>query len=139
MLSLPHQLRVFVAVEPVDMRKQCDGLWAVARDHLGEDPKGGALFGFTNKTRNRLKLLYFDRTGVWVFAKRIEQGRLSWPIGSDSSKLAITPAALTMLMNGSYASVGLLAWIVLSKYVQHQPLYRQEKASAIFFRPASFW
>ncbi|WP_246455934.1 hypothetical protein [Ruficoccus amylovorans] len=44
MLSLPHQLRVFAAVEPADMRKQCDGLWAVARDHLGEDPKGGALF-----------------------------------------------------------------------------------------------
>ncbi|WP_425504448.1 IS66 family transposase [Ruficoccus amylovorans] len=68
-----------------------------------------------------------------MFAKRIEQGRLSWPIGSDSSKLAITPAALTMLMNGSYASAGLLAWIVLSKYVQHQPLYRQEKVSATFF------
>ncbi|MBC2592654.1 IS66 family insertion sequence element accessory protein TnpB [Ruficoccus amylovorans] len=111
MLSLPHQLRVFVAVEPVDMRKQFDGLWAVARDHLGEDPKGGALFAFTNKTRNRLKLLYFDGTGVWVFAKRIEQGRLSWPIGSDTRKLTITPAAMTMLMNGIDLKQGTLkAW-----------------------------
>lgn len=100
MLSFPQQMRIFVAVEPVDMRKQFDGLWAVARDHLGEDPRGGALFAFTNKNRNRLKLLYFDGTGVWVFAKRIEEGRLSWPIGSDGKKLTIKPAALTMLING---------------------------------------
>lgn len=100
MLTLSNQLRIFVAVEPVDMRKQFDGLWAVARDHLGEDPKGGALFAFTNKSRNRLKLLYFDGTGVWVLAKRIEQGRLSWPLGSDERKLTIKPAALTMLIEG---------------------------------------
>lgn len=111
MLSLPNQLRVFVAVEPVDMRKQFDGLWAVARDHLGEDPKGGALFAFTNKARNRLKLLYFDGTGVWVFAKRIEQGRLTWPIGSNGRKLAIAPAAMTMLMSGIDLKQGTLkAW-----------------------------
>ncbi|GHC05847.1 IS66 family insertion sequence element accessory protein TnpB [Cerasicoccus arenae] len=100
MLTLSHQLRIFVAVEPVDMRKQFDGLWAVARDHLGEDPKCGALFAFTNKSRNRLKLLYFDGTGVWVLAKRIEQGRLTWSLGSDKRKLTIKPAALTMLIEG---------------------------------------
>jgi len=100
MLTWPQQLRVFVAVEPVDMRKQFDGLWSVARDHLGEDPKGGAVFAFTNKARNRLKLLYWDGTGVWVFAKRIEAGRVTWPIGGDGRKLSIDPAALTMLING---------------------------------------
>lgn len=100
MLSWPEQMRVFLAVQPVDMRKQFDGLWAVARDHLGEDPRGGALFVFTNKARSRLKLLYWDGTGVWVFAKRLEQGRLTWPIGSDSRKLSIAPAALTMLIQG---------------------------------------
>lgn len=100
MLSLPEQMRVFIAVEPVDMRKQFDGLWAVARDRLGEDPRGGAVFAFTNKARNRLKLLYFDGTGVWVMAKRIEQGRLTWPVGSDGKKLSIKPATLTMIING---------------------------------------
>ena len=113
MLSLPHQLRVFVAVEPVDMRKQFDGLWAVARDHLGEDPKGGAVFAFTNKARTRLKLLYFDGTGVWVLAKRVEQGRLTWPVSSraQARKLLIDPAALTMLMNGIDLKQGTLkAW-----------------------------
>ena len=111
MLSLPNQLRVFVAVEPVDMRKQFDGLWAVARDYLGEDPKAGAVFAFTNKARTRLKLLYWDGSGVWVFAKRIEQGKLSWPIGSDGRKLSIDSAALTMLINGIDLKRGTLkAW-----------------------------
>ena len=111
MLNLPEQMRVYVAVEPVDMRKQFDGLWAVARDRLGEDPRGGALFAFTNKARNRLKLLYFDGTGVWVMAKRIEEGRLTWPIGSESKKLSLKPSALTMLINGIDLKQGQLkAW-----------------------------
>jgi transposase len=111
MLSLPAQMRVFVAVEPVDMRKQFDGLWAVARERLGEDPKGGAIFAFTNKKRTRLKLLYFDGTGVWVFAKRVEQGRLTWPVGSSGKKLCIDPAALNMLINGIDLKKGTLkAW-----------------------------
>lgn len=100
MLSLPHSLRVLLAVEPVDMRKSFDGLWAVAEQKLGEDPMNGALFLFTNRRRNRLKALYWDGTGVWVFAKRLEQGRFSWPLGSDRRKLSLAPEAVTMLMNG---------------------------------------
>lgn len=117
MLSLTNQTRILLALEPVDMRKQFDGLWAVAREHLGEDPKEGAVFAFTNKARNRLKLLYFDGTGVWVFAKRLEGGRLTWPVRPASGasqrgrKLLIDPAALTMLMNGIDLKQGTLkAW-----------------------------
>lgn len=69
MLAFPSSWRVFLAVEPVDMRKHFDGLWAQAEQHLGEDPRSGALFVFTNKDRNRIKILYFDGTGVWIFAK----------------------------------------------------------------------
>ncbi|WP_309381389.1 IS66 family insertion sequence element accessory protein TnpB [Cerasicoccus frondis] len=100
MLALPNQVRVFVAVEPVDMRKQFDGLWAVSRARLKENPKEGAIFAFSNKARTRLKLLYWDGSGVWVLAKRIEQGKLSWPLDSNGKKLSIKPAALMMLMNG---------------------------------------
>ncbi len=100
MLSLPNSLKVFLAVKPVDMRKQFNGLWSIAQEELGEDPKQGALFVFTNRNRNRLKMLYWDGTGVWVFAKRLEQGRLSWPIGSADEKLVLKAQALTMLMNG---------------------------------------
>lgn len=73
-LGLPAQTRIYLALEPVDMRKQYDGLWALATVHLRLDPFEGALFVFTNKTRNRLKLLHWDGTGVWVLAKRLEKG-----------------------------------------------------------------
>jgi transposase len=100
MLTFPSALRIFLAVEPVDMRAQFNGLWTHAEQRLGEDPRSGALFVFTNKQRNRLKMLYFDGSGVWVFAKRLESGRFSWPVGSDSTRLVLTAPALTMLLSG---------------------------------------
>ena len=100
MFGFPAALKIYLAVEAVDMRKQFNGLWALAQEKLREDPKQGALFAFTNKDRNRLKLLYWDGTGVWVFAKRLEQGRFSWPVGSDQTKLLLTAEALTMLVAG---------------------------------------
>ena len=100
MLGFPATLKVCLAVEPADMRKQYDGLWSLAAEHLREDPRQGALFVFTNKRRDRLKLLYWDGTGVWVLAKRLEKGRFTWPCGSDRRKLALTPEALTMLLAG---------------------------------------
>jgi len=77
-IGLPSALRIYLALEPVDMRKQYDGLWSLCSQHLGLDPKGGALFVFTNKNRDRIKLLHWDGTGVWVLAKRLEQGRFTW-------------------------------------------------------------
>lgn len=100
LLSIPHHTRIFVAVEPVDMRKQFDGLWAVARDRLGENPFEGALFVFTNKRRNRLKILYWDGTGPWVFAKRLEKGAFSWPTGTANNRLSIRSVCLNMLLDG---------------------------------------
>jgi transposase len=84
----------------VDMRKQFDGLWSLATSVLREDPRSGAVFVFSNKRRNRIKLLYWDGTGPWIFAKRLEKGRFSWPIGSDRTKVSLTPEALTMLLGG---------------------------------------
>jgi transposase len=100
MLTFPSALRIFLAVEPVDMRQQFNGLWVQAEQKLHENPRSGAVFVFTNKDRTRLKLLYWDGTGVWVFAKRLEKGRFSWPLGSDATKLMLTPPALTMLLSG---------------------------------------
>lgn len=102
MLGFPTGLTVYLAVAPVDMRKQYDGLWAVAERELGLDPFGGALFVFTNKERSRIKLLYWDGSGVWVIAKRLEKGRFTWPVSASggSGKLSLRPEALTLLLAG---------------------------------------
>lgn len=100
MLSLPTTARIFLAVEPVDMRKQFNGLWSLVENRLQDDPRLGALFVFTNKNRDRLKMLYWDGTGAWIFAKRLEKGRFSWPLGSDRTKLPLRSEALTMLLAG---------------------------------------
>jgi hypothetical protein len=71
MLSFSGSLKVCVAVEPCDMRKGFNGLFAAVTERLGEDPKGGALYVFCNRRRNRLKILYFDGTGLWVLTKRL--------------------------------------------------------------------
>lgn len=112
MLAFPHSVRIFVAVLPVDMRKSFNGLWAAASEQLHEDPKSGAVFCFINKERTRLKLLYWDGTGVWVLAKRLEQGRFSWPAPSRAgTKLALAPEALALLVGGIDLKGGALkAW-----------------------------
>ena len=75
MLSLPSSVRVFVAREPADMRKSFDGLSALVIDVVEEDPQSGHLFAFFNKRRDRVKLLLWDRSGYWLFYKRIELGQ----------------------------------------------------------------
>lgn len=102
MLSFSGNLRVYLAVEPCDMRKSFNGLYALAEETLKEDPKSGALFAFTNLRRNRLKLLYHDGTGLWVMSKRLEQGTFSWPKPTDAGKvkLSLTPEALVLLTDG---------------------------------------
>lgn len=74
MLSLPPSVRIFVAREPVDMRKSFDGLSGVVRDILEEDPLSGHLFVFFNKRRNLVKVLWWDRSGFWLLYKRLERG-----------------------------------------------------------------
>jgi len=104
MISLGSSaLRIFVALEPCDMRKGFDGLLAAALAHVeGERLGTDALFVFTNKRRNRVKLLHFDGTGLWVAAKRLEAGRFSWPKPSESAqrKMRLSPEALQLLLDG---------------------------------------
>jgi transposase len=100
MLSFSTTQRIYLALEPVDMRKQFNGLWALAGERLREDPFSGALFVFTNKEKDRIKILCWDGTGVWVAAKRLEKGRFSWPALTGAAKVDMEPAALTMLLAG---------------------------------------
>jgi transposase len=82
------------------MRKQFNGLWTLATERLREDPRQGAAFIFGNKDRDRIKILYWDGTGSWIFAKRLEKGCFTWPQGSDAIKVSLAPEALTMLLAG---------------------------------------
>lgn len=102
MLSFPNSLRILVALEPCDMRKSFNGLSAIASSHLKEDVTSGTLFIFTNKRRNRIKILYFDGSGLWVLAKRLEQGTFSWPTSTEpeQTKLSLSAKALAMLTDG---------------------------------------
>ncbi len=76
-----------------------NGLWNAAQQQLGEDPKSGALFAFTNRRRNRIKIIYFDGTGVIVLAKRLEQGRFTWP-ASDNVSATLRGEELIALLAG---------------------------------------
>lgn len=102
MLTFPGSVKVFMATEPVDLRKSFTGLWAVTSNMLREDPTDGSLYVFTNKRRNRVKILYWDGTGLWVMIKRLEQGTFNWPKGVDvkNGKLRLSPEALAMLLDG---------------------------------------
>ena len=70
------QIRVFVYGRPVSMRLSYDGLYALAKPTMQQDPLSGNLFAFINRRANQIKVLYFDRSGWCVWAKRLEQGRL---------------------------------------------------------------
>ncbi len=102
MLSFAGSLRVFVAIDPCDMRKGFNGLYAIVTERLQEEPRQGALFVFTNRRRNRLKILFWDRTGLWVCTKRLEEGTFAWPQASEGAqtKLSLTPEALSLLTDG---------------------------------------
>ena len=69
------QVRVHLYGQPVDMRKSFDGLYALTRQGLGQDPLSGRLFVFINRRATQMKVLYWDRTGFCLWAKRLEQGR----------------------------------------------------------------
>lgn len=102
MIGIPASVKVFLAVEPCDLRKSFNGLHAIAQNHLREDPREGALFLFTNKRRNRLKILFFDGTGLWILIKRLERGRFSWPdrgVG-DGKKMTLDRRMLALLLEG---------------------------------------
>ena len=68
MLSFPSSLKVFLALAPCDMRKGFNGLHALVGGQLQEDPRQGALFVFINQRHNRLKILYWDTTGLWILS-----------------------------------------------------------------------
>lgn len=84
-MSFPEgQIRVFVYGQPVSMRLSYDGLYALARHGMGQDPLSGNLFAFINRRATQIKVLYFDRTGWCIWSKRLEQGAADRQLGRSS-------------------------------------------------------
>ena len=93
--------RIYVAAGATDMRKHFDGLYGLVRDHLGCTPESGHVFLFTNARRNRLKLVVYDGSGLWVCSKRLDRGCFRWPdAGSTMKKIVLSHEELTLLLGG---------------------------------------
>ena len=103
MLSLSPATRIFVALQPMDMRAGFNRLYAHVQAKLNQDPLSGHLFVFTNRLRNRVKILYFDGSGLWVCAKRLERGSFGWPSGEESVR-GLRPEELQVLLHGLEAT-----------------------------------
>ena len=82
------------------MRKGFEGLYGLVRDTLGHDPLSGHVFLFTNRSRSRVKALFWDGSGLWVCTKRLEKGRFRWPASADDVSVRMRPEELTMLLSG---------------------------------------
>jgi len=101
MLSLPTSVKIYVATEPVDMRKGIDGLCRIVESTLGEDTYSGALFVFVSRRRDRLKILTWDAGGFVVYYKRLEAGRFKNPrFHSGDKTVSIDGTQLSMLLRG---------------------------------------
>lgn len=92
-------VRVFVATRPVDFRKGIDGLTALVQEHLRDDPFSGAIFVFRSKRADRVKLVWWDGSGLCLFAKRLEDGRFYWPPIEDGT-IKLSGAQLSALIEG---------------------------------------
>jgi transposase len=99
-MMVPSQpVRVLVATKPVDFRKGMDGLSALVQEYLKADPFSGTVFVFRAKRADRVKLIWWDGSGLCLFAKRLEQGAFRWPRIEDGT-IRLSPAQLAALIEG---------------------------------------
>ena len=101
MLSLPQPVHIYLCAAPTDMRKGFDSLAALVAEELGGDPLSGHLFVFRSKRGDRVKLLYWDRDGLALYYKRLEQGVFRFPSADAEAKsVEVTAEELSLLLWG---------------------------------------
>ena len=99
MIVPPTGVRVLVATRPVDFRKGMDGLAAYIQEALKTDPFSGVIYVFRAKRADRVKLLFWDQTGLCLLTKRLEDGKFCWPTVQDGV-MRLSPAQLSALLEG---------------------------------------
>jgi len=99
MLTVPGVQRVYLACGPTDLRKSIDALAALVQESFGLDPFSPSLFVFCNRERNKLKILYWEHNGFWLFYRRLERGTFQWPSGSEGT-LTVSSRELRWLLDG---------------------------------------
>jgi transposase len=99
MLNVSGATRVLVATTPVDLRGSFNRLYGLVVEHLRGDPVSGNLFLFTNRRRNRLKILFWDGSGLGIYAKRLENGRFTWPV-SENGQVSLRGEEFSALIHG---------------------------------------
>jgi transposase len=98
-INFPPTVRIFLAAQPADMRRGFDGLAALTTSVIGQDPLSGHLFVFRNRRGDRLKILYWDRDGLAIWAKRLERGAFRFPTPTGD-RLEVTPAEMAAILEG---------------------------------------
>ena len=109
MLQITPQMRILVAVEPVDFRQGIDGLVRLCKEALGQDPFRGGLFAFRNRRATAVKILVYDGQGFWLCHKRLSQGRFPWWPAAAAAGAAQPLAAhqlLVLLAAGNPTQIG---------------------------------
>ena len=99
MLMLPPTVRIFIAAEPTDMRRSFDRLAEQTKTVIGQDPFAGHLFVFFNRPRDRVKILHWDRSGFWLYYKRLEDGSFRLPTAKGNS-MEIDSADFALILEG---------------------------------------
>jgi len=100
MIHIGDHTKVFLAAGITDMRKVIDGLSALVVDVLEQDPLSSHLFVFCNRTKDKIKILYWHNNGFWLFYRRLEKQRFWWPKTGESVSVEISNRELSWLLEG---------------------------------------
>ena len=99
MLTWPPTVRIFVSTQPTDMRRSFDGLAMMTRENMGQDPLSGHLFVFFNRRGDRVKIMFWDRSGYCIWYKRLEQGVFRLPqsiVNMPNPEVEVTDLSLIL-------------------------------------------
>jgi transposase len=112
MLSLTPQMQILIGIEPIDFRKGIDGISALCRNHLNQDPYSGKMFVFINKKKTAIKIFVFDGQGSWLCQKRLSRSYFRWwPRTAIGKTITMDVPSLQMLLwNGNPSSNSISYW-----------------------------